>query len=98
MLSHAGKWHGATLTVQIVSSAGILIDEEGKTYTVRQTDNGVHCAFTLKEVVAVWIVVLAHELDILRCAIWVTTRGNLPPGGTGDIGNRTGMTPLCMRR
>jgi hypothetical protein len=28
MLSHACKWHGATLRVQIVSSAGILINEE----------------------------------------------------------------------
>ena len=57
------------------------------TYGVRQTDNGIHCAVTLKEVVAVWIVVLAHELDILRCGIWVTTCCNLPPSGIGDVRN-----------
>jgi hypothetical protein len=28
MLSHARKWHGAALRVQIVSSVGILISEE----------------------------------------------------------------------
>jgi hypothetical protein len=69
-----------------------------KTYAVRQTDNGIHCAITLKEVVAVWIVVLAHELDILRCGTWVAARGNLPPSGRGDVRNRAGRTPLCMRR
>ena len=86
MLSHACKWHGATLRVQIVNLTGIL-KNEGKTYTVRQTDNGIYCAVTLKEVVAVWIVVLAHELDILRCGTRVTTRGNLPPCGIGDVRN-----------
>ena len=85
MLSHARKWHGATLEVQIVNSTGILINEEGKTYTVRQTDNGIYCATALKEVVAVWIVVLAHELDILRCSTRVTTRGNLPPCSIGEV-------------
>jgi hypothetical protein len=98
MLSHARKWHGATLRVQIVNSTGILINEEGKTYTVRQTDNGIYCAVTLKEVVAAWIAVLAHELNILRCGTRVTTRGNLPPCGIGDVRNRTERTPLCMSR
>jgi hypothetical protein len=39
------------------------VDED--TYAVWQTNNGVHCAVTLKEVVTVWIVALAHQLDIL---------------------------------
>jgi len=69
-----------------------------KTYAVRQTDNGIHCAVTLKEVVAVGIVVLAHKLNILRCGTWVATRGNLPPSGSGNVRNRTGRTPLCMRK
>jgi hypothetical protein len=41
------------------------IIENQKTYVVWQTNNGVHCAVTLEEVVTVWIVVLAHQLDIL---------------------------------
>ena len=85
MLSHARKWHGATLRVQIVNLTGISINEEGKTYAVQRTDNGIYCAVTLKEVVAVWIAVLAHELDMLRCSTRVTTCGNLPPCGIGDV-------------
>ena len=67
-----------------------------KTYAVRQTDNGIHCAVTLKEVVAVWVVVLAHELDILSRGTRVAISGNLPPSGVGDVRNQTGRTPLCM--
>ena len=69
-----------------------------KTYAVRQTDNGIHCAITLKEMVTVWIIVLALELDILRCGAWVAIRGNVPPSGIGDVRNRSGRTPLCIRR
>ena len=96
MLSHAHKWHEATLRVQIVNSMGISINKEGKTYAVWQMDNGIYCAITLKEVAAVWIVVLTHELNILCCSTRVTTCGNLPPCGIGDIWNQTGRTPLCM--
>jgi hypothetical protein len=39
--------------------------ENKKTYVVWQTNNGIHCAIALKEVVTVWIVVHAHQLDIL---------------------------------
>jgi len=35
-----------------------------KIYAVWQTNNGVNCTATLEEVVTVWIVVLAHQLDI----------------------------------
>jgi hypothetical protein len=59
--------------------------KDEKTYAVRQTDNGIYCAVTLKEVIAVWIIVLAHELDILRCGTRVATRTNLPPSGSGDV-------------
>jgi hypothetical protein len=46
---------------------GWQIDEQKiKAYTVRQTNDGIHCTITLKQVVTVCIVVLAHELDILR--------------------------------
>jgi len=36
-----------------------------KTYAFWQTNKGIHCAVTLKKVVTVWIVVVAHQLDIL---------------------------------
>jgi hypothetical protein len=39
--------------------------ENQKTYAFWQANKGIHCAVTLKEVVTVWIVVLAHQLDIL---------------------------------
>jgi hypothetical protein len=39
--------------------------ENKKTYAFWQTNNGIHSAVTLKEVVTVWIVILAHQLDIL---------------------------------
>ncbi len=65
MLSHACKRIRATLTAQIVSSAERKLKTNKKTYTLWQTNNGIHCAVTLKEVVTVWIVVLTHQLDIL---------------------------------
>ena len=36
-----------------------------KTYVFWETNNGIHCAVTLKELITVWIIVLAHDLDIL---------------------------------
>ncbi len=49
------------------SEFGWQIDEQKiKAYVVRQTNNGIHCTVTLKQMVTVWIVVLAHELDTLR--------------------------------
>jgi hypothetical protein len=39
--------------------------ENKSTYAFWQANKGIHCAVTLKEVVTVWIVVLAHQLDIL---------------------------------
>jgi hypothetical protein len=36
-----------------------------KTYAFWQTNNGIHWAVTLKELVTVWIVVHAHQLDVL---------------------------------
>jgi hypothetical protein len=39
--------------------------ENIKTYAFWQTNNGIHCAVTLKEVATIWIVALAHQLDIL---------------------------------
>jgi hypothetical protein len=56
-------------TESLDSEFGWQIDKrksENKiTYAFWQTNNGIHCAVTLKEVVTVWIVVLAHQLDIL---------------------------------
>ena len=34
-------------------------------YVFWKTSDGIHCAVTLKELVTVWIVVLAHEPDNL---------------------------------
>jgi hypothetical protein len=65
VLSHAREWHRATLRVQIVSSASERKVKNRKTYAFWQTNNGIHCAVALKEVATVWIVALAHQLDIL---------------------------------
>jgi len=35
------------------------------TYVVWHTNNGIHCAVTLKEVITVWVVVLAYNGNIL---------------------------------
>ena len=68
MLSHACKWIRATLRVKIASLAGMSMNENlitKKTYAFWHTNNGVHCAVSLKELVAACVVVLAHELDNL---------------------------------
>jgi hypothetical protein len=68
VLSHTRKWHRATLRVQMVSSAGKSMNEKLKskiTYTFWQANKGIHCTVTLKQVVTVWIVALALQLDIL---------------------------------
>jgi len=39
--------------------------ENKMTYAFWQTNKGIYCAVTLEEVVTVWIVVLARQLDIL---------------------------------
>jgi hypothetical protein len=67
MLSNARKRIRATLTVQIVSSAERKnkSKQNKNTYTLWQTNNGINCAVTLKEVVTVRIVVQAHQLDML---------------------------------
>lgn len=96
VLSNARKWHGTTLRVQMVSSQSVKNEKNKQTYAVRQTNNGIHCAVSLKEVVAVWIVVLAHEMDILRCCTRVATRGNLPTSGKSDVRNCTDRSPLCV--
>ena len=69
-----------------------------KTYAFWQTNKGIHCAVTLKKVVTVWIVVLAHQLDILLGACRVAIRHNLPTSGRGNVRNCTDRAPLCMRR
>jgi hypothetical protein len=98
MLNHARKRHWATLRAPIVSSSNSRSTDDIRTYAVRQTDDGIFCAPTLKEVVTVRIAVVAHKLDVLRCGTRVTTRSNLPPSSEGDVRNGTGRTPLCERR
>ena len=73
------------------------IDEE-KTYTFWQANNSIHCAAALKEMITVWIVVLAHELDNLVWTSRVACRCNSPTGGKGNVRNRIDRTPLCMHR
>ncbi len=65
MLSHARKWHRATLIIPTVRSAGRSMNGKSKTYAFWQTNNGIHWAIALEEVITIWIVVLAHELDFL---------------------------------
>jgi hypothetical protein len=79
------------------SESNWKIHPRQKTYAIRQTDDGVYCAPTLKEVVTVRIAALAHELDFLRCGTRVATR-NMPPSSIGDVRNRTVRTPLHVRR
>ena len=97
VLSHARKWHWATLRIRIVSSAGRSTKKSKTTYAFWQTNNGIHCAVTLEEVVTVWVVVLAHQLDSLLRARRAAFR-NLPTSGRGNVRNRTDRAPLCARR
>ena len=71
--------------------------KQKNTYAFWQTDNGIHCAVSLKEVVTVWIVVFAHQLDVLLRGSRVAFRHNLPTGGRGNVRNSTNRAPLCMR-
>ena len=68
-----------------------------KTYTIWQTNNGVYCTTTLKEVVTVWVVVVAHQLDILLRGSRVAFRHYLPTSGMGNIRNSADRAPLCVR-
>jgi hypothetical protein len=93
MLGHASKRHRTTLKVQIVGPTSKSIDDQKKTYAIRQTDNGVYCTSALKEVVTVRIAILAHELNFLCYGTCVATR-NVPPSSIGDVRNRALRTPL----